>query len=203
MTHDTSVPTSPFGSPTRNNDRSPGPPAVPKGLVLGSLILAAFVINLDTTIVNVALPALVRELRATDTQLQWVVDAYNLVFAALLLTFGNLSDRFGRKGMLLTGLGVFGLASVAGGLTTSPDQLIASRAVMGLRSGDGVSGHPFSDRERLHGAKGAGAGDRPMGRKRGGQLRSARSWAAGCWSTSRGRPSSSHLRRWRRFRQGW
>jgi MFS family permease len=87
---------------------------------------------LDTTIVNVALPALVRELHATTTQLQWVVDAYNLVFAALLLTFGSLSDRFGRKRMLLAGLTVFGAASLAGGFTTSPAQLIAARAVMGL-----------------------------------------------------------------------
>ena len=67
-----------------------------KPMILVALLLAAFVINLDTTIVNVALPALVRELHATTTQLQWVVDAYNLVFAALLLTFGSLSDRFGR-----------------------------------------------------------------------------------------------------------
>ncbi len=103
-----------------------------KTLVLVSLLLASFAINLDTTIVNVALPTLVRELHASTTQLQWVVDAYNLVFAALLLTFGSLSDRFGRKGMLLAGLGVFGAASLAGALTTSPAQLIAARAVMGL-----------------------------------------------------------------------
>src|SRR5512146_277958 len=103
-----------------------------KPIILVALLLAAFVINLDTTIVNVALPALVRELHATTTQLQWVVDAYNLVFAALLLTFGSLSDRFGRKGMLLAGLTVFGAASLAGGFTTSPAQLIAARAVMGL-----------------------------------------------------------------------
>ena len=101
-------------------------------MILVALLLAAFVINLDTTIVNVALPALVRELHATTTQLQWVVDAYNLTFAALLLTFGSLSDRFGRKGMLLAGLTVFGAASLAGGFTTSPAQLIAARAVMGL-----------------------------------------------------------------------
>ncbi len=132
MTHDMATPTTLFGSPTPTRGNRSGPPAVPKALVLGSLVLAAFVINLDTTIVNVALPTLVRELRATDTQLQWVVDAYNLVFAALLLTFGSLSDRFGRKGMLLAGLGVFGLASAAGGLTTSPNQLIAARAIMGL-----------------------------------------------------------------------
>lgn len=103
-----------------------------KAMILTALLLAAFAINLDTTLVNVALPSLVRELHATTTQLQWVVDAYNLVFAALLLTFGSLSDRFGRKGMLLAGLAVFGTASVAGGFTTSPAQLIAARAVMGL-----------------------------------------------------------------------
>src|SRR6266576_3313955 len=101
-------------------------------LILASLLLAAFAINLDTTIVNVALPTLVRELHASNSQLQWVVDAYNLVFAALLLAAGSLSDRVGRKGMLLSGLAVFGLASLAGGFTTSPGQLIVARCVMGL-----------------------------------------------------------------------
>src|SRR6201994_3693809 len=86
-----------------------------KPLILVALLMASFVINLDTTLVNVALPTLTRELGATTTQLQWVVDAYNLVFAALLLTSGSLSDRFGRKGMLMAGLAVFGLASFAGG----------------------------------------------------------------------------------------
>src|SRR3974390_221244 len=103
-----------------------------KPMILAALLLAAFLVNLDTTLVNVALPAMVRQLHATTTQLQWVVDAYNLVFAALLLTFGSLSDRFGRKGMLLAGLTVVGAASLAGGFTTSPAQLIAARAVMGL-----------------------------------------------------------------------
>jgi EmrB/QacA subfamily drug resistance transporter len=103
-----------------------------KPMILVALLLAAFLVNLDTTLVNVALPALVRELHATTTQLQWVVDSFNLVFAALLLTFGSLSDRFGRKGMLLTGLTVFGAASLAGGFTTDPAQLIAARSVMGL-----------------------------------------------------------------------
>src|ERR1700760_130745 len=103
-----------------------------KPLILAALLLAAFLVNLDTTMVNVALPAMVRELHATTTQLQWVVDAYNLVFAALLLTFGSLFDRYGRKGMLLAGLAVVGAASLAGGFTTTAAQLIAARAVMGL-----------------------------------------------------------------------
>ncbi len=108
-----------------NRDRS-------KPLVLISLLMAAFVINLDTTLVNNALPTLTRELGATNTQLQWVVDAYNLVFAALLLTSGSISDRFGRKGMLMAGLAVFGVASFVGGFGTSPGELIAARAVMGM-----------------------------------------------------------------------
>ncbi len=103
-----------------------------KGLALAALLVASFVINLDTTIVNVALPTLVRELHASNSQLQWIVDAYNLVFAALLLVSGSLSDRVGRKGMLLAGLAVFGVASVAGGLTTSAGQLIVTRCFMGL-----------------------------------------------------------------------
>ena len=69
-----------------------------KPVILASLLLAAFAINLDTTIVNVALPTLVRELDASTTQLEWIVDAYNLVFAALVLAAGNLGDRLGRKG---------------------------------------------------------------------------------------------------------
>src|SRR3954469_22322685 len=103
-----------------------------KPLILISLLLAAFVINVDTTIINVALPTLVRELHASNTELQWAVDAFNLLFAGTVLAFGSVSDRFGRKGMLLAGLAVFGLASFAGGLTDSPGQLIATRAVMGV-----------------------------------------------------------------------
>src|SRR5437016_2496806 len=101
-------------------------------LILVSLLLAAFLINLDITIVNVALPTLVRELHASNSQLQWVVNAYSLVFAALLLAVGSLSDRLGRKGFLLGGLAVFGVASVAGGLTGNPGQLIVARGFMGL-----------------------------------------------------------------------
>src|SRR6266851_3367073 len=103
-----------------------------KGLILLALCLAALIINIDVTIVNVALPSLVRQLGATTTSLQWVVDAYTLVFAALILAAGSLSDRVGRKGVLLLGLAVFALGSVAGSLGTNPDQLIAARVVMGI-----------------------------------------------------------------------
>src|SRR5213592_4798393 len=103
-----------------------------KGLILFALCLAALIINIDVTIVNVTLPSLVRELGATTTNLQWVVDAYTLVFAALILAAGSVSDRVGRKGVLLIGLGVFSAGSLAGSFCTTPGQLIAARALMGL-----------------------------------------------------------------------
>src|SRR3989440_5829258 len=103
-----------------------------RGLILLALCLAALIINIDITIVNVALPSLVRELGATTTNLQWVVDAYNLVFAALILAAGSLSDRIGRKGVLLAGLGVFAAGSLAGSFCRTPDELIAARALMGI-----------------------------------------------------------------------
>jgi EmrB/QacA subfamily drug resistance transporter len=101
-------------------------------VVLLTLCLAAFTINLDTTIVNVTLPTLVRELNASTRQLQWIVDSYNLVFAALVLAAGSISDRFGRKGALLTGLAIFAAGSLLGSRATSPGQLIAIRGVIGL-----------------------------------------------------------------------
>jgi EmrB/QacA subfamily drug resistance transporter len=103
-----------------------------KGLILVTLCLAVFAINLDTTIVNVALPTLVRDLNASTRELQWIVDAYALVFAALVLAAGSISDRVGRKGALLTGLGIFGVGSAIGSQCTSPGQLIAVRALIGL-----------------------------------------------------------------------
>src|SRR5881397_2953547 len=100
------------------------------GLVLLALCLAALIINIDVTIVNVTLPSLVRQLGATTRNLQWVVDAYSLVFAALILAAGSLSDRFGRKGVLLGGLVVFAAGSLAGSFASTPNQLIAARAFM-------------------------------------------------------------------------
>jgi EmrB/QacA subfamily drug resistance transporter len=113
-------------------DTGARPPSNRRGLALATLCMAAFVISLDTTIVNVALPSLVRQLRASITDLQWVVDAYSLVFAALILAAGSLSDRVGRKGTLVVGLGVFGAASLAGSAGSVVGQLVVARAVMGL-----------------------------------------------------------------------
>ena len=82
---------------SRAADRADGV-AVHRGAALAVLCAAVFVINVDSTIVNIALPALVRQLGASTRDLQWVVDAYNLTFAALVLAAGSLGDRYGRKG---------------------------------------------------------------------------------------------------------
>jgi len=100
--------------------------------ILLVLCMSLLVITLDNTILNVALPTLVRDLHATNSQLQWMVDAYTLVFAGLLLTAGSLGDRFGRKGALQVGLTVFAVGSFLSSLATSPAMLIATRSLMGV-----------------------------------------------------------------------
>jgi EmrB/QacA subfamily drug resistance transporter len=95
------------------------------------LCLSLFIVVVGNTALNVAIPTLVRKIGATDTQLQWIVDAYSLVFAGLLLTCGALGDRFGRKGALNIGLVVFGVGSFAAGISHSANQLIIFRALMG------------------------------------------------------------------------
>ncbi len=101
-------------------------------LVLGVMCLSLLLIVMDNTIVNVALPTLQSDLDAGTSQLQWVVDAYILVFAGLLLTMGSLGDRFGRRGALAIGLAVMGVASIMSSFANSADQLIATRALMGV-----------------------------------------------------------------------
>ncbi|WP_245910178.1 MFS transporter [Nocardia amikacinitolerans] len=100
--------------------------------VLGVLCLSLLVLMIDGTVLNLAIPSLIRELGATPSDVQWILDAYVLVFAGLLLTAGSLSDRFGRRRMLVTGLAVFGAASLAAVLATEPWQVIAARAAMGV-----------------------------------------------------------------------
>jgi len=80
----------------------------------------------------VALPTIQQDLGASSSELQWMVDAYTLVFAALLFTSGSLGDHFGRKLALTTGLGFFGLASLVTAFSVNPEMLIAFRAVMGV-----------------------------------------------------------------------
>ncbi len=104
----------------------------PPYLVLATVCSAVFAINLDTTIVNLALPTLVRQLGASTRDLQWIVDGYNLSFAALVLAGGALGDRLGRKPTLVGGLVVFAAASVFGATCTSPGELVVARVVMGM-----------------------------------------------------------------------
>ena len=119
-------------------DRLTPPPAAETGedpvhrwAALAVLCAAALVINLDNTILNVALPTLVRVLRASSSELQWIVDSYAMVFAGLLLVGGSLADRFGRKRFFLIGLSVFAAASVGASVSGSVGPLIGFRAVMG------------------------------------------------------------------------
>jgi EmrB/QacA subfamily drug resistance transporter len=100
--------------------------------ILAVLCFSLLGIVLDNTILNVAIPTIVRDLDATNSQLQWMVDAYTLVFAGLLLTGGSLGDRFGRRGALQLGLVIFGLGSLASAFASTSEQLIATRAFMGI-----------------------------------------------------------------------
>ena len=100
-------------------------------LALIIVCLAALIINVDNTILNVVLPTLVRELHATSSQLQWIVDSYAMVFAGLLLVGGTLADRFGRRRVFLIGLTVFAAGSIGAALSSSVPTLIGFRALIG------------------------------------------------------------------------
>ena len=100
------------------------------GLVFISVAVALIIV--DSTIVNVAIPAIVDDLGITSTQVQWVQEAYTLVFASLLLVFGSLADRVGRRRMLLVGVVIFTLASIGAALATTGELLILARFVQGV-----------------------------------------------------------------------
>ena len=114
--------------PTTAPPRTPDPR---RWKALSILALADFVVILDATIVNIALPSIGRSLHASTSSLSWVVTAYILAFGGLLLLGGRLADLFGRRRLFVGGLAVFGLASLAGGLSTSIESLIAFRALQG------------------------------------------------------------------------
>jgi EmrB/QacA subfamily drug resistance transporter len=99
---------------------------------LGVLSLSAFIITVDNTILNVALPTLEREVHVSTSELQWIVDAYVLVFAGILLTAGSLGDRFGRARVLRVGLVLFAAASALAAWSSDGTTLIVCRAVMGI-----------------------------------------------------------------------
>lgn len=102
------------------------------GLTLLAVALATFMSYLDNNIINVAIPAIERDLHLTTSGLEWIVSSYILVFASLLLAGGRLADVWGRKRVFLIGLAIFTAASLAAGFAGSVDVLVASRAVQGL-----------------------------------------------------------------------
>jgi EmrB/QacA subfamily drug resistance transporter len=100
--------------------------------ILGVLVVSLLVVVLDNTILNVALKTIEVELGASQSELEWAINSYTLVFAGLLFTYGVLGDRYGRRRILMVGLALFGLASVLAAWSQSPDQLVAARALMGV-----------------------------------------------------------------------
>ncbi|SDS92864.1 MFS transporter [Jiangella sp. DSM 45060] len=100
--------------------------------ILGVLVVSLLVVVLDNTVLNVALRTIQDDLSATQSELEWAINSYTLVFAGLLFTFGLLGDRFGRRRMLMLGLLLFGIASAVSAYASSPEQLIAARAFMGV-----------------------------------------------------------------------
>src|SRR5664279_1305077 len=134
-------PSAPAVAPTRPAHRAPekkslfdsvADPGRRRWWGLAALCLGALLVGIDNTIVNVALPTIGRDLNASISDLQWVVDGYTLVFATLLLLAGHLGDRFGRRRLLLIGLAVFAATSIAASFATSTPALIAGRAAMGI-----------------------------------------------------------------------
>src|SRR5947199_10330668 len=103
-----------------------------KWWTLLAVSVATFMLLLDITVVNTALPSIEKDLSASFSDLQWVIDAYTLALAAVVLTAGSLADRLGRRRIFAAGLALFGLASLAAGLAPDATFLNVSRAVQGL-----------------------------------------------------------------------
>src|SRR5437870_3964945 len=118
-------------SPVLSPPRAEGPASrafARRWYTLAVLCLSLLIIVVDTTIVNVALPTFARDLHASTSGLQWIVDAYTLTFAALLLFAGAIADRYGRHLALAGGLAVFAAGSLAAAFTQTTSELIAARA---------------------------------------------------------------------------
>src|ERR1700729_3655382 len=105
---------------------------VPDGVILALACVAQFMVILDVSVVNVALPSIGRDLHYSATGLQWVVNAYVLTFAGFLLLGGRAADLFGQRRVYLSGMALFTVASLAGGIATDSAWLTAARAVQGI-----------------------------------------------------------------------
>ena len=112
--------------------RPPADPGVRAGWTLATVAVGQFLVSLDLSVVNLALPRIASGLRFSPLGVTWVIDAYALTFGGLLLLGGKAADRYGRKRLLIVGLALFGLASFAGGLAQNPGALIAARAAQGV-----------------------------------------------------------------------
>lgn len=117
---------------TAERTRTPRRTAPPTWLVVTLTCAGQFLVVLDVSVVNVALPSMRTGLGLSEQGLQWVVNAYTIAFAGFMLLGGRAGDLYGRKRMFLVGLGVFTLASLAGGLAQDDWQLLVARAVQGL-----------------------------------------------------------------------
>ena len=100
--------------------------------ILAVLVVSLLIVVLDNTVLNIALPTIQKDLKATPAELVWSIDSYILVFAALLFTWGVLGDRYGRKRVLVIGLVIFAIGSAASAFASTPGMLIGFRALMGL-----------------------------------------------------------------------
>lgn len=113
-------------------DQSANPRTARRWWVLGVMSLSILMVFLDNTVVNTALPAISRELEASTSTLQWVVDSYSLILAGLLLLGGSIGDRFGRRRWLFVGMVIFGLAAVGAALSSTAEVLIGFRVLQGV-----------------------------------------------------------------------
>jgi len=128
-------PSRPAAGPASTSDGMASPRSLSsrrRWAALSVLCVTLLLISLDNTVLNVALPSIVRSLGASASQLQWMVDAYAVVFAGLLLSLGALGDRAGRKWVFMAGLAVFGGGSAFAAWSGSPDRLTLARGVMGI-----------------------------------------------------------------------
>ena len=148
-----------------------------KWVVLVLICLAQFMVILDATIVNVALPSIQKDLELSEANLQWIVNAYTLVFGGFLLLGGRAGDLLGRKRLFLIGLVIFTGASLLDGLATSSGMLIGARALQGLGAALDLARGALDHLDHLRRRRRARQGARRLGgdrdRRLGGRARSS------------------------------